>query len=142
MSKRAGSGVIDDSVSEDLLMGSRARFLEGLEGISERFPGWFYRMAGWMAGRTIRTSASGRPPRPGPARSGGGRGSAPWPGSRGGFLDGSIGWLAGWLVERSELPHQADHHALDPHVLGGDADRLHGRVRRLQADHLALGIEA
>ncbi len=34
----------------------------------------------------------------------------------------------------SVLPHHADDHALHLHLIGGDDDRLHRRVRRLQAD--------
>src|SRR5438034_1117220 len=52
-----------------------------------------------------------------------------------------LGWSAMPQVYAipSVLPHDADHHTLHLDVVGIDEDRLHGRIRRLQAD-FAAGI--
>ena len=41
----------------------------------------------------------------------------------------------------SSLPHHADDHALDLHVVRVDEDRLHRRVGRLQADAAVVAVE-
>src|SRR5581483_2483986 len=41
-----------------------------------------------------------------------------------------------------ELPHDGDDPALDAQGIRRDVDRLHRRVRRLEADAVALAIEA
>ncbi len=64
-------------------------------------------------------------------------------------LDGAL-WRARRMASEGELSfpalavfaQNAQHAALDRHLRGGHVDRIHLHIRRLQANHVAFGIEA